>query len=60
MEYSVHVAAASPINELVSRSNDYDMLVLGTGSPSLTGFGLGGLLRGLMAHAECPLYITHG
>ena len=60
VEYEVKVAAASPINELVSRSSTYDLLVLGTGAPTIPGFGLGGLLRGLMAHAECPLFITHG
>lgn len=58
--YTVQVSASSPINELVSRSAHYDLLVLGTGEPTIPGFGLGGLLRGLMAHAECPLFITHG
>lgn len=58
--YDVQVAADSPINELVSRSANYDLLVLGVGEPTIPGFGLGGLLRGLMAHAECPLFITHG
>lgn len=60
VEYTVQVSASSPINELVSRSAHYDLLVLGTGEPTIPGFGLGGLLRGLMAHAECPLFITHG
>ena len=60
VEYEVLVAADSPINELVSRSASYDLLVLGVGESSIPGFGLGGLLRGLMAHAECPLYITRG
>ena len=58
--YDVQVAADSPINELVSRSANYDLLVLGVGESTIPGFGLGGLLRGLMAHAECPLFITHG
>lgn len=58
--YEVQVAADSPINELVSRSRSFDMLVLGVGESSIPGFGLGGLMRGLMAHAECPLYITRG
>ena len=56
--YEVLVAADSPINELVSRSAGYDLLVLGVGESHIPGFSLGGLMRGLMAHAECPLYIT--
>lgn len=58
VQYRVVVVADSPINELVSRSSSYDLLVLGSSGSNLPGFGLGGLLRGLMAHAECPLYIT--
>lgn len=60
VEYQVNVVTGTPINELVSRSAKYDMLVLGLGQPTIPGFGLGGLMRGLMAHAECPLYIIHG
>lgn len=56
VDYEVIVVADSPINELVGRSSGYDALVLGVGDG---GFGLGGLVRGLMAHAECPLLITH-
>ena len=56
--YDVFVAADSPINELVSRSSSYDMLVVGVGDSHIPGFSLGGLMRGLMAHAECPLYVT--
>lgn len=56
VKYKVVAVADSPINELVSRSSGWDALVLGVGSG---GFGLGGLVRGLMAHAECPLLITH-
>ena len=56
--YEVSVTADSPINELVSRSAGYDLLVLGVGQSHIPGFSLGGLMRGLMAHAECPLLIT--
>lgn len=55
VDYEVVVVADSPINELVGRSAGYDILVLGVNNG---GFGLGGLVRGLMAHAECPLLIT--
>ena len=56
--YDVQVAVDSPINELVSRSAGYDMLVVGVGDSNIPGLTLGGLMRGLMAHAECPLYIA--
>lgn len=58
VEVSIVVVADSPINELVSRSAGYDLLVLGVGESSIPGFALGGLMRGLMAHALCPLYIA--
>lgn len=58
VETSIVVVADSPINELVARSATYDLLVLGVGEPTIPGFGLGGLMRGLMAHALCPLYIA--
>ncbi|MFV0428461.1 MAG: universal stress protein [Arachnia sp.] len=57
-DYEVVVVADSPINELVTRSSAYDIMVLGVGDGNIAGFGLGGLLRGLMAHAECPLLIV--
>ncbi len=60
VEYRVEVAADSPINELVSRSDGYDLLVVGVGESPIPGFALGGLMRGLLAHAECPLYVTRG
>lgn len=58
VKYEVVVTADSPINELVSRSERFDLLVVGSSDSRLPGLGLGGLLRGLMAHAECPIYIT--
>ncbi|MCG6568349.1 universal stress protein [Tessaracoccus sp. ZS01] len=60
VEYRVEVAADSPINELVSRSAGYDLLVVGVGDSHIPGFSLGGLMRGLLAHAECPLFVARG
>lgn len=60
VEFRVEVAADSPINELVSRSAGYDLLVVGVGESPIPGFALGGLMRGLLAHAECPLYVARG
>lgn len=58
VDYEISVVADSPINELVNRSSDYDLLVLGIGESAFPGMQLGGLMRGLMAHALCPLYIA--
>lgn len=42
-----------PVKELVARSRDLDLLWLGVHTTA--GFGVGGVVRGVMAHAECPL-----
>lgn len=60
VQYRVEVAVDSPINELVSRSAGYDLLVVGVGESPIPGLSLGGLMRGLLAHAECPLYVARG
>ncbi|MBB1484939.1 universal stress protein [Tessaracoccus sp. MC1865] len=60
VQYRVEVAADSPINELVSRSAGYDLLVVGVGDSHIPGLSLGGLMRGLLAHAECPLFVARG
>ena len=58
VEFEVSVSAGSPVNDLVNHSEHLDLLVLGVGAPGLPGFALGGLTRGLMAHAKCPLMLT--
>lgn len=58
VEYEISVVADSPINEFVSRSAHYDLLVIGVTNSPIPGMQLGGLMRGLMAHAHCPLYIA--
>lgn len=58
IEYEIIVVCDSPINELVSRSENYDMLVLGVSDSAIPGVQMGGLMRGLMAHALCPLYVA--
>lgn len=50
----VEVRYGSPIEQLVAASKDMDMMILGV-HPSFPTFGLGGVVRGLMAHAECTL-----
>ncbi len=58
VEYEIIVVADSPINELVARSKGYDLLVLGISDSSIPGVQIGGLMRGLLAHAMCPLYVA--
>lgn len=58
VEYEIVVVADSPINEFVSRSSNYDLLVLGITDSSIPGVQVGGLMRGLLAHAMCPLYVA--
>ncbi|NLE99232.1 MAG: universal stress protein, partial [Propionibacterium sp.] len=58
VEFEIDVVADSPINELVTRSEGYDLLVLGISDSAIPGVQLGGLMRGLMAHALCPLYVA--
>lgn len=58
VDYEIVVVADSPINELVSRSANYDLLVLGLTDSAIPGVQIGGLMRGLLAHAQCPLYVA--
>lgn len=58
VEYEIVVVADSPINEFVNRSKNYDLLVLGISDSAFPGVQLGGLMRGLMAHSLCPLYVA--
>lgn len=58
IEYEIVVVADSPINELVARSGRYDLLVVGITDSAIPGVQVGGLMRGLLAHALCPLYVA--
>ncbi len=58
VDYETIVVADSPINELVTRSADYDLLVMGISDSAIPGVQIGGLMRGLLAHAMCPLYVA--
>ena len=50
---STHLVQGHPVKEMVARSKDLDLLWLGVHTTA--GFGVGGVVRGVMAHAECPL-----
>lgn len=51
-----HVVQGHPVKEMVARSKDLDLLWLGVHTTA--GFGVGGVVRGVMAHAQCPLALT--
>lgn len=53
---STHIVQGHPVKELVARSEDLDLLWLGVHTTA--GFGVGGVVRGVMAHAECPLALV--
>lgn len=50
----VDVLVADPVEELVRRSTDADMVILGT-HPTFPSYGVGGVVRGVMAHCRVPL-----
>lgn len=58
VEFEVEVSAGNPVNDLVNRSEQLDLLIVGVAGSGLPGISLGGLTRGLMAHAKCPLMLT--
>jgi nucleotide-binding universal stress UspA family protein len=45
----------APIDQLIARSAEVDMLVLNVRTRPLTGVALGGVIRGVMAHAVSPV-----
>ena len=52
----VSVVRGVPVEELVNHSQKLDLLLLGVHSTALGG--VGGVIRGVMAHAECPLALV--
>ncbi|HOA88062.1 MAG TPA: universal stress protein [Propioniciclava tarda] len=57
---TVDVRFGSPIDELVSMSEELDLLIVGV-HPTFPTYSLGGVVRGLMAHSGCTLgLIRHG
>lgn len=53
VKVTTHVVQGHPVKEMVARSKELDLLWLGVHTTA--GFGVGGVVRGVMAHAECPL-----
>lgn len=57
VETSVDVCLGGPVDELLALSNEVDMLIVGAQS-AFPSFSVGGVTRGLMAHAGSTLGIV--
>lgn len=53
----ISVHDGEPVPVLLKVSQEVDLLILGA-SQKMMGFGVGGVLRGIMAHSHCPLGIV--
>ncbi|WP_130865339.1 universal stress protein [Acidipropionibacterium timonense] len=56
---SQKVLTGQPVDELVNLSAEVDELVVGMKKHPILGWTPGGVTRGIMAHARCPLAIVH-
>lgn len=54
---STEVLYGSPVHELVARSDGLAMLVV-EAHPTFPTYTVGGTVRGIMAHAQCPVVIV--
>lgn len=52
----IQVLQGHPVKELTARSEHLDLLFLGV--HTIAGFGVGAVVRGLMAHSSCPLALV--
>lgn len=52
------VMAAHPVDELIRRSDDFDLLVLEVHGPSFPVLSPGATIRAVMAHGHCPLALV--
>lgn len=59
VDVEVDVSDGVPVTELVARSGSFSLLVLGIRPTALAGVALGGVVRGVMAHAHCPVGTFH-
>lgn len=53
-----HSSGRSAVDELVEVSRSSDLLVLDARGNRVTGLPLGGAVRGVLAHAECPVVLA--
>lgn len=55
VEVELDVSYGIAVSELVARTAEVDLLILGVRPTALAGLALGGVVRGVMAHAQCPV-----
>ncbi|MDR1265472.1 MAG: universal stress protein [Propionibacteriaceae bacterium] len=55
LEVEVSAQVGSPIDQLVARSGQVDLLAVSVRSRPITGIALGGTIRGLLAHGRSPI-----
>ena len=58
VQVDVQIASGAPVDELLDRTGDLDLLVLGVQKPKLLGVRLGGVMRAVLAHATCPVALV--
>lgn len=58
VDVQLDVRYGDPLEVLVEQSDDLDLLVLGNKGGAIPGMTLGGVVRGAMAHARCPVAIV--
>ncbi|MGF3957096.1 universal stress protein, partial [Staphylococcus aureus] len=54
VEVSVEVSYGTPVDVLVARSEELDLLMLEVHA-SFPTYSVGGLIRGVLTHAKCPV-----
>ena len=54
----IEVTSGNPVDVLVTKSATIDLLVLGVRPPAVIGFSIGGVARGVLAHARSPLALV--
>lgn len=52
------VSLGSPVDVVVERSQDLDLVVTGAHGTGFPGFNLSGVVRGIMGHAQCPVAVV--
>ncbi|GAA1396577.1 universal stress protein [Luteococcus peritonei] len=58
VECEVLITRGVPVDELVNLSETVDLLVLGVPKPRMLGFGMGGVMRAVLAHGRCPVALV--
>lgn len=58
VEVTVSIVRARPVEHLLERSQDLDLMVLGVHGLPLPGLAPGATVRAVMAHGSCPLALV--